>query len=1159
MVINFTQANLLEAPTLVLKNLDGTAIQVLGCANEVKAEICYNEISTITFEIPRFVNGELVDGYDKVVGSRIVEMIGWGQFFLVDPETANDGIDEIKSCKAYSLEYEFARKKMTIQEGTYNFWDPTADSETVLGIIMEYMPSWSIGAVDSALIGKYRTFSADGVSIYDFIKSTLQKTYNCIFDFDTVSRKVYVKHVDSDAEQSNVYLSLDNLISELDIKEDSENIKTVLDVNGAEGVDIRSVNPTGTNKIYNLDYFMNTGHFTQEMVDKWNAWKAALNANRQDYYNLTIERAIKTSAIAALEAEISENKDSDLAALYAQQATYIELMSTYGQIDFYVGFAGHHIAKADGVEPTPEDSSFAWGLSNREPFGKGYARQKVSIWDVVDGSGTGYPYYENTDSIVFPTCTEDWYVFSRQEVPISPAPQYIGWWPDYHWVLFDGEASKTPIAHGSVQSELQWEDIKAGDTVSFPAKLIKVSSDNLDETDQTKRQNILRTLDLITKLSDVKSKIDLINSEIADDEETLEILKAEAEEIRQRLVTINNTCAFSNFFTDEELLILDRYFAEDSIQESNFVFKTADSYVEQAQAFKFQNGDAFQLSVKYQDEVDQLNPVFLTDSEIYRVENGLLECLGVQANVISSVVEFDTNTDIVTLTAYLGSGEMNGNPPTTYDSATITVRGEYSAFDVSGNTILVTMKDGRMFFTRDVSIYEQHAIEWELYEYGTGVLEKLAFPTYTFDITSANFFALEEFYSFVTSISLGKRIYLDDDHGSVLNPILVKAEFNFEDISSLSLQFGNSYNLSDSAFHLVDLLEQSISMGKSVDAGRFNYNAFIDSGAYTRVREFMDGSLYAAKNSVVAGADQSITIDGSGFHARKRLQDGSYSQEEIAIINNSIVFTTDGWQSSRLAIGKFNDPNSGECWGVAAPSIVGTLIAGENLVIESSKLDGDKATFKVDGNGAILYNSKFEVVSKEWDGAGSSQSSAGRHIVIDPEVGFVIGKYPVLDASGNVDFTSDNPKFWVDMDGNVHIKGTLEGCDGLFTGSIRVGNNFTVDADGNLTALTGTFGGTTSGTMRWEDDTYGHTTATIGFIDNSSSNGKLISIETDGGISIRTTKYAADDSSGNIAINAAGSIWILNNASEIRIRTDDKQRFITLKNYIKGIVNGTIT
>ncbi|MBR1948992.1 MAG: ribonuclease J, partial [Alphaproteobacteria bacterium] len=43
--------------------------------------------------------------------------------------------------------------------------------------------SWSVGTVDSSLIGKYRTYEVSEENLYNFIKNTLQQSYSCIFDF----------------------------------------------------------------------------------------------------------------------------------------------------------------------------------------------------------------------------------------------------------------------------------------------------------------------------------------------------------------------------------------------------------------------------------------------------------------------------------------------------------------------------------------------------------------------------------------------------------------------------------------------------------------------------------------------------------------------------------------------------------------------------------------------------------------------------------------------------------------------------------------------------------------------------------------------------------------------------------------------------------------
>jgi hypothetical protein len=98
--------------------------------------------------LPAYVDGIKTPHYDNASISRIVDLKGVGQFVLINPKVSNWGIREIKSCTAYSLEQEFTAKKITLESSTYNFWNPVATGGTVVGYILEKMPSWSAGTID---------------------------------------------------------------------------------------------------------------------------------------------------------------------------------------------------------------------------------------------------------------------------------------------------------------------------------------------------------------------------------------------------------------------------------------------------------------------------------------------------------------------------------------------------------------------------------------------------------------------------------------------------------------------------------------------------------------------------------------------------------------------------------------------------------------------------------------------------------------------------------------------------------------------------------------------------------------------------------------------------------------------------------------------------
>lgn len=901
MVIDFSNIDVRERPVLVLKTLSGQVIQTLGYAFNLSAKLCFNEISEISFDLPASVEGVPVPNYDKVVGMMLVDMVGYGQFELRNPKIENDGVRKIKHCQAYSLEYAFTRKKFFIEPGTYNFWDPTAPNGTILGYILEDMPDWSIGDIDPSLIGKYRTFDSSGDNIYNFMKSTLQESYNCIFDFDTYNRKINVRDCSSDVSNSPIFLSTENLIKKISIEEDTDSVVTVLDVNGASGVNILGVNPIGENKIYNLDYFMNTINFDQKLIDKWNLWCKEVEDNKLHYYNLSVEQALGTAKYLAENAKLVD-LEGELTSLQNIQSAIIQ--------------------------------------GEKE----------------IDG-------FEHNESLI------------------------------------------------SVKNKIK---------------------DKQDEVD---------------------AQEGIVNSTLAENG----AIESEMEEIVSRLKIVN-------YFEQDELIKLLPYFIEDSIEESSFVVSDAKSYdtdgVSNSIAsanILFENGTVTKIS----------NTV---DKQLYTASGGNLKITygdnTLSAEVIRASFEIDKDNKL-TLSAYLGDGtgyDTSTKADFDFESGTLSMTG------IGGDVVDDTQPDVdapgaystgasfrfdgtelRMFFTKSVTEYERRSVEWDLYDYGRDTLNKLAWPSYSFKVDAANFLTLDEFIMFAHELTLGDRVYLQIEDGRPLSPVLIGVSINFERPNSLSLEFGDKYTANDSSFKLVDLLEKSVSMGKKVDFNKYTYSAFIDSGAQSAVHDFMTSALDVAKNKILSSGNQNIVWDESGLHLRKLrvLKDGAiatrstmYDDKQIRMINNMIAFTNNNWETVNMAIGEVEGPNGDPIYGIAAPSIVGTLLAGENLVIESKNEENNTTLFRVNSSGAMLHNAKFDIISGD----------NNKHIVLDPEHGFGIGKYPILQeieedgvptkvwADGsNKDGTTlqDNVKFWVDTEGNVHFKGELHGASGDFTGIVN--------------------------------------------------------------------------------------------------------------------------
>ena len=67
MVVDFSTFDCDKNPILVLKNLDNTPLQTLGYVYNCVADLRYNEISILTFDIPAHVNGQSVPHYNEFV------------------------------------------------------------------------------------------------------------------------------------------------------------------------------------------------------------------------------------------------------------------------------------------------------------------------------------------------------------------------------------------------------------------------------------------------------------------------------------------------------------------------------------------------------------------------------------------------------------------------------------------------------------------------------------------------------------------------------------------------------------------------------------------------------------------------------------------------------------------------------------------------------------------------------------------------------------------------------------------------------------------------------------------------------------------------------------------------------------------------------------
>ena len=318
MIQNFNIFNEYEIPEISLCYPNRKKIGDLSRIVEFKPDLKFNSLSEISFTILESSDGISTPFYSQIKQKNKIHVDNLGWFILGDVKEENDGVSKKKIVPAFSEEGLLNYKSVNLLDGTYKFYDILDNSNTMVGVIMGYMLDWTIGTISSSLWNKYRTFDVITSTAYSFIMNDVSKAYECFFQFDTDSKTLNIFDATDVLTSTNIVLSFDNLIKNIEITEKSDEYVTALAVTGGGDLDIRSVNPVGGIFIYDYSYPIAQGMMSDELSVAITQWNNKINAQQTTYATKLSEyKTLNSTYITLL---------SDLSDLTAEKTSIDELM-----------------------------------------------------------------------------------------------------------------------------------------------------------------------------------------------------------------------------------------------------------------------------------------------------------------------------------------------------------------------------------------------------------------------------------------------------------------------------------------------------------------------------------------------------------------------------------------------------------------------------------------------------------------------------------------------------------------------------------------------------------------------------------------------------------------------------------------------------------------
>lgn len=276
--------------------------------------------------------------------------------------------------------------------------------------------------------------------------------------------------------------------------------------------------------------------------------------------------------------------------------------------------------------------------------------------------------------------------------------------------------------------------------------------------------------------------------------------------------------------------------------------------------------------------------------------------------------------------------------------------------------------------TSQTTVNESFKLKQDAMESGRIELQKICQPQLQFSMTMANIYAIPEFEPIIDQFQLGNVIKVGLRSDYIKQSRLLQVNLNFDNFSDFSCEFGELTSLRSQSDIHADLLSKAISAGKSVATNASYWTKGSEQASNIDLR-LEDGLLNSIEALKAIDGTQHAYMDKYGIHLEVVNPDtGEVGDKRVWMVNNQIVFTDDGFKTSKSVLGEFT-VDGVTYYGLLAQAVIAGYIEGSQILGGTIRIglqkDGSYAfevhedgTVTMSGGSSIAGYAKEEDVNK---------------------------------------------------------------------------------------------------------------------------------------------------------------------------------------------------
>ena len=294
--------------SVVLCKLSKSIIGELPVSCVTSIENTIDEVPKLELKVKKYMITQ--DGKKKVVNPLYDEiknkrylLINEEKFYIID-QVKESKISGVKEVMAYGGEQTLTKFPVELEDIYLQLLtDDIENGIYSLNTLLKEI-GWQLGYVENTVayddienkIEKVRLQENVKDNMLDFLKE-LSEQFEFYSVFDETNRTIDLYDINTMSEEIKICLTKDNYLKSKEIEKDSDDLITVLKLEGNEELDVARYIPGGYSSVTNFSYFIETNEMSDELIEALAKYDEMIESRHEYWLQLVDEKIAKETEL----------------------------------------------------------------------------------------------------------------------------------------------------------------------------------------------------------------------------------------------------------------------------------------------------------------------------------------------------------------------------------------------------------------------------------------------------------------------------------------------------------------------------------------------------------------------------------------------------------------------------------------------------------------------------------------------------------------------------------------------------------------------------------------------------------------------------------------------------------------------------------------------